>query len=302
MATAKERELILGACAGGRPNHAGFVRVNCPVCPSRIGKADDDVSLGYRPKTGGFRCFKCGVNGRMQGEGYVLPEQAEAEQPDVPPVLIPRDDFFPIWDNNGWDAFSLSAARVYLERRGFTREHMTIADIHVAVAGKYQGRVILPHKDEEDHWWGFTSRSYLPSLEKSGAPKVLYPKNMDRSRLYNDQILQDVTDVPAMVVEGCLDAVWYLPLCVAALGKPTHAHFELLCSANRPIVFCLDGDAWESGRALMMRMKLRGRRAAYVKLPPGEDPNSVDPAWLRGEVAAATWKDQPTCTLSNLSP
>lgn len=302
MATAKEREMILAVCAGGRTNKSGFVREHCPVCITRIGKEDRDCSLGYRPKTGGFRCFRCGVNGRMQGEGYVLPEVADAEDGDAPPVLIPYDDFFPLWTDNGWSAMSLEDARTYMLNRGFTREHMAQADVHVAIRGRYEGRIIIPHKDEHENWWGFTSRTYAPWLTFEGAPKVLYPKNMDRSRLYNEQILWAATDVPAMVVEGCLDSLWYLPLCCASLGKPTEAHFEKLVSASRPIVFCLDGDAWESGRALMMRLKLRGKRAGFVRLPAGEDPNSIDPDWLRGEVEqlAAAWRDQ-ACTNSNPS-
>lgn len=281
MTTPSERELVLSACAGRRTNSAGFVRVNCPLCPSRIGKEDHDVSLGYRPQTGGFRCFRCGVRGRMQGEGYVLPSQAAPV--DRPPVAINRGDFFPLWTNDGWSAYSLSQARRYLKQRGFSRENIAEADIHVAISGKYQGRVIVPHKDESDVWWGFTSRRIV----EDPTPKVLYPKNMDRDRMYNEQVLRHETDVPAMLVEGCLDAVWYLPLCVAALGKPTAAHFETLVAARRPVVVCLDGDAWEEGRALMMRLRLRGQRAGFVRLEAGADPNTVDPVWLLEQVQTA---------------
>ena len=302
MASAKERSLILSACAGGRTNSKGFVRVNCPVCPSRIGKQDGDASLGYRPETGGFRCFKCGVNGRMQGEGYVLPEVADAvtKEDDRPKVIIPRDDFYPIHGEE-WDAYSMEEPREYLRRRGFTRDHLRTADVHVALSGRYAGRVIIPHKEPSGEWWGFTSRIYVANT--GDAPKVLYPKNMDRSRLYNGQALEVATRVPALVVEGCLDSVWYQPRCCATLGKPTPDHFEHLCRSKRPVVFCLDGDLWEMGRALMMRMRLRGRLADFVRIPAGEDPNSIDPAWLLGEVdaKAAAWKE-PTCTPSNPSP
>lgn len=305
MATADEREMILAACQGGRTNRSGFVRVNCPVCPSRIGKNDKDASLGYRPETGGFRCFKCGVNGRMGGTGYVLPSVADAAhlEEDTPQPVIPLQDFFRIWDDDGWSSYSMSQAVQYMLKRGFSRQDMQRADVHVAVVGKYVGRIIIPHMDGAGRWWGFTSRAYLPEVTQSGAPKVLYPKDMDRTRLYNEQVLWDSSDYPVMVVEGCLDSLWYLPLACASLGKPTNDHLDLLCSAHRPVVFCLDGDAWEAGRAMSQRMRLRGRRADYVRLPAGEDPNSIDPEWLRQEVEnkAAQWKE-PACTPSNPSP
>lgn len=303
---------ILAAVIGKRPNPSGWVRVNCPVCPERIGKIDKRGSLGFRPKTGGFKCFKCGVRGRMEGKQYVLPEEADKDKsPDA--VEIPKSDFFPLWKDVGWTSESLAPAREFLFRRGFSRADMTTADVHAAVSGKYAGRVIIPHEDEHGEWWGFTSRLWVDP-PKDGPPKVLYPPNMDRTRMYNEHVLYDVTDIPVMLVEGCLDSVWYLPLCVAALGKPTAAHFDKLQLAKRPLVIVMDGDAWEDGRALMMRLRLRGKRVGFVRLPAGEDPNSVDPVWLRDQVAKADLGEEsckpfhrsqplPTCLeAQNVSP
>lgn len=295
MATATEREMILAACGGKRTNAAGFVRVNCPVCPGRVGKQDKDVSLGFRPLTGGFRCFRCGVNGRMHGDGYVLP--TDAEQTDAPTVEIPLDDFYPLWTDAGWTSYSCRDARRYMRQRGFTRDHLAEADAHVALTGKYQGRVIIPHKDSDGEWWGFTGRRWY----EDASPKVLYPKHMDRGRLFNEQALCDLTTTaPVMLVEGCLDALWYLPHCVASLGKPTAEHFKKLCLAVRPLVIVLDGDSWEEGRALMMRLRLRDVLAGYVRLPAGEDPNTVDPTWLQAQVLNAQVK--ALCTPSSHSP
>jgi hypothetical protein len=274
--------MILGAVIGRTPNATGWVRINCPVCQSRKGTPDRRVSFGYRPKTGGFKCFRCGVRGRMEGDGYVLPEVADAEQPPDEVDLTARADFYPLWDRNGWTSLSLAPAREYMLNRGITREHMRRADVHAAVGGKYADRVIVPHKDRTDRWWGFTSRLIF-NPPKDGPPKVLYPKGMDRSRMYNDQALDLVTDTPVLLVEGCLDAIWYLPDAVAALGKPTAAHFGALELCRRPLVICLDGDAWEEGRALAKRLQLRGVAAASVRLPPTEDPQSIDPDWLRAQ-------------------
>ena len=65
------------------------------------------------------------------------------------------------------------------------------------------------------------------------------------------------------------------------MGKPTIDHMNAFVTAKRPIAFCLDGDAWEEGKALSQRCMIRGKQDAYhVKMLPGEDPNSIDPDWL----------------------
>lgn len=306
-ATREERDTILAAVMGQRVSSTGWVRMACPVCPKRKGSKDKRVSFGYRPKTGGFRCFRCGVAGRMQGEGYVLPEQADAEEPTPEVDLSERPRFHPLWTEDNWHAESLAPARQFLRNRGINRTHMHAAHMHAAIAGKYAGRVIVPHEDEHGVWWGFTSRMWSnPVTDEFGwtPPKVLYPPRMDRTRMYNEHVLRIVTDEPVMLVEGCLDAAWYLPHCIAALGKPTAAHFDTLCDAQRPVVICLDGDAWEEGRALSYRLRLRGVRASFVRLPAGEDPNSVNPTKLREQVAAAAHTTrEPTClNPSNRSP
>lgn len=300
MATPSECERILGAVIGQRVSTTGWVRINCPVCLDRKGSPDRRGSLGYRPKTGGFRCFRCGVRGRMEGKGYVLPEEAD-DPDDAPKVdLGDRSDYFPLWTDSGVAAESLAPAREFLQARGITRAFQTEANIHAAVSGKYAGRIIVPHEDEDGSWWGFTARLWH-NPPKDGPPKVLYPPAMDRSRMYNEHVLFESSDVPVMLVEGCLDASWYLPLCVAALGKPTADHFETLCHARRPVIVCLDGDAWEEGRALAYRLRLRGVRAGWVRLPAGEDPNSVDPTWLRDRVAEADTGEPCTPSSHSLS-
>jgi hypothetical protein len=40
-------------------------------------------------------------------------------------------------------------------------------------------------------------------------------------------------------------------------------------------VVTLDGDAWEIGRALAMRLQLKGKQANFIRLPPKKDPNDL---------------------------
>lgn len=283
-------ELIHDAVRGVRASSTGWVRVNCPICETRKGSADDRHSLGFKLSSGGFRCFRCNVAGRAPFEGLVI---EEAKDDETPRPIIPRDDFVQLWTEEGWSSEGLEEPRTFMLRRGFSRRHLAQGNVHAAIAGRYHGRVIVPHVDERGDWWGFTARRWY----EGDSPKVLYPANMPR-KMFNEHVLFVETHEPVMVVEGCLDALWYLPHVVAALGKPTQAHFETLTQARRPIVVCLDGDAWEEGRALAQRLRLRGKQATFVRLPADQDPNTVDPDWLRREVAHAG----TPCTSSSHSP
>lgn len=303
MASSRD-ELILDAVRGKRPSYTGWVRVDCPLCETRGKSADRRQSLGVKLDSGGFRCFRCHAHGRVQKLAS-LHDPVDKLITDHAPDLGDPSDYFPTYTDEGMASEALAEARAYLARRGFTREHQERADMHAAVTGRYAGRVVLPHKDAEGMWWGFTARAYSPEVVLNGGPKVLYPRNMPRS-IYNLQGCgADAIPSVTMLVEGVLDAVWYLPHCIATLGKPTGAHMDMIIgrfaahrflngewelrSLDRPrrkLVICLDGDAWEEARSHAYRLQLAHVAAGYVRLPAGEDPNSVDPDWLRSEVAA----------------
>ena len=72
-----------------------------------------------------------------------------------------------------------------------------------------------------------------------------------------------------------MDALPHWPHAVAVLGKPSEAHLGLLAAAKRPVVMCLDADAWRTGVGVMQRLRLRGVEAHYLELPPGRDPGEM---------------------------
>ncbi len=114
----------------------------------------------------------------------------------------------------------------------------------------------------------------------------LYPKRMRRPELlYNEPALYVETDVPVLVCEGVFDAAVAFPDSVACLGKPLQAHVEKLRRARRPVVVCLDGDAWEEGWALAQTLKLHGVCAGNLRLPPKTDPEELGRGrkWLMQE-------------------
>jgi DNA primase len=98
--------------------------------------------------------------------------------------------------------------------------------------------------------------------------------------LYNAKALYADSTLPIIAVEGVFDALPYWPHAVAFLGKPSYEQIEMLYETDRPVVVVLDGDAWRESWALAERLKLAGKKAAMVRLPPKTDPNDVDRKWL----------------------
>ena len=100
-----------------------------------------------------------------------------------------------------------------------------------------------------------------------------------RRALFNEAALHVETDQPVLLVEGVFDAFPYYPNAVAFGGKPTDEQVAALLAAKRPMVSTLDGDAWQEAEALAMRLHLAGKRADWMRLPPGRDPadKKVDP-------------------------
>lgn len=93
------------------------------------------------------------------------------------------------------------------------------------------------------------------------------------------------------MVEGVPDAIPYWPDAVSCLGKPSEEQIRLLTHAKRPVVMCLDGDAWRLGRRVAERLAYDEVQASFVRLPPKTDPNNQainhGPAWLIERAAEA---------------
>jgi len=279
-------EMVIEAVQHGRRNASGWVRVTCPFCPTRRNSPDRKQSFAFNPSTSGFVCNRCRIKGRLFSAytGTFNGPQREALS-----IHAEAAGFASLSDLSVIRSQSAKPAYTYLASRGFTMSDIEAADMRVALYGKYSGRIIIPHREADGSWWGFSARIWKRKIDP-GCRKVLYPPGMDRQRLYNAPALLEETDRMLLVVEGVLDATWYLPDVVASLGLPIMSHFERLVRfAKRPVCFALDGDAWETGRAWMQLGRFRGRKDFYaVRLPPGEDPNSIDPQWLFDQVEGLT--------------
>jgi hypothetical protein len=273
------------ALAEARKGHNGWFRANCPFCVDLTGKADKRQSLGIKPSIEFFQCFKCGTRGRLpEQEDLFQPVVEEIKTPVAEDIKIIREAFEPLWTDDSWNSIFLETPVGYLKGRGVSREIVRDAQIGAALSGWFAGRVVVPVLDlDERTWLGFSARDWTDKQKL----RYRYPRGMERAKfLYNQVALYRESDHPVMIVEGVFDALPYWPDAVACLGKPGELHTRLLCEEDvkRPIAVCLDGDAWEEGWALSEVLKLYGRQAGYVRLPPCMDPNTVDKVWLKEEV------------------
>jgi hypothetical protein len=272
-----EKELVEKAILSASPSNGGWWRAACPVCASMYGKDDKKKALGFFPETGFYHCFRCEIRGHLHGdfEGYLGTEQEPVENNEA---IQPPEGYMLLTEEPARSAYVAEPARKYLLKRRVAETTWKQACIGITLEGKQRNRIVVPLLDKiKLEWTGWvardwTNKSYLP---------YIYPKGFNReTQFWNQEALYVQTSEPVLVMEGVFDALPYYPTAVACLGKPTHAQFPLLLEATRPIVVVLDGDAWEIGRALAMRLALKGKVCNYLRLPPKTDPNEVDTAWL----------------------
>lgn len=309
---------ILRQCIDGLRGYGKWRRGKCHFCIIKLGTIDKRQSFGLH-RDGGYHCFRCGTKGRASWARFkhVTAEEREQEEQDSEEAFEeqvgrPRrgrtrerragahrpsagrqepgkakstkglpEGYRPIWREPTVSASVSQDARDYLVARRVTPNlwqptaiGITYDDPHVPQ------RLIFPIKDTDGtKWAGYSAR---PWIAKPRTPVTYkYPEAMDRGRLlWNFEALLVETDEPVMVVEGVLDGLPYWPNAVATLGKPTHEQMPLYFQAQRPIVFALDGDAWRQGKGIAEQLAWQRVEATWIRIPPCEDPNSVDPKWL----------------------
>lgn len=274
-------DLILDAVAGRRVSTTGWARANCPLCELRTGRADKKQCLGLRVSTGFWHCFRCGAAGVI-----TVPEDFDALRPqrkvtddEAEEKIELPEGFMALYEEPGWGSWAAEPARAYLRARGVDDDTGHDARIGVCLAGKYRGRVVVPVYDATGReLLGWSARDYTGTSDR----KYLYPTGMRRAEiLYNHRALLRKTNEPVFVVEGVFDAIALWPDAVGCLGKPSDQQLEALIVAARPVVMCLDGDAWRESEAVALQLGLYRERVGWVRLPPRRDPATVPQAALR---------------------
>lgn len=268
-------QLIRAATVGRTPGTKGWIRANCPFCEDRTGKADRKQAFGFHVKYLRYECYRCGARGRLRG-GFAEFSDFEPAEVEERLSLDPPESFVPLSSEDARRSLFLGAALEYLERRGVTPSVIDRAGIGACTGGRFAGRVIIPVKDDDGAWVWYVGRTWGPSERP-----YLYPRGDRRGVMFHQAALGVKTDTPAMIVEGCFDALAVWPDGVAVLGKPTEENVESFLAAARPVALVLDGDAHREGWAIAYRLRLHGQRAGSVRLPPRIDPDEVPLQELR---------------------
>lgn len=267
---------------------SGWYRCDCPLCLSNQGKEDRRQSLALNSETGGYVCHRCGSTGRISPSALSELSRSSTSFSSSPATDYsltqrPPPGFFPLTGENLRGRTTLRAQQ-YLMGRGIGPKTWEDTGMGVCISGHFARRVVVPIFDRSGQdWQGFVARDYTGQ----SASRYLYPKGMKRAiNLFNHHLLARDTEEPVLVVEGVFDALPHADA-VALLGKPSRQHPDLIARTKRPIVVCLDGDAWEVSQALYMQLKLRGARACWIHMPPDKDPGDTSPEEMQRMIRAA---------------
>ena len=266
--------LVADAVEGMRPSEGGkgWLRANCPLCDLRVGTPDRKRSLGVNAYTLRFECYRCGVYGKLRQRPEDMPEPPERpEDEPLPPIERPPE-FVELATRTAQTSISLAPAVKYItEERGLDMGIVEQVGIGACATGRYRSRVVIPLIGQDGSWAWLVARRWVKKAERP----YLYPVGDRGGTMFNQSVLHIDTDRPAMVVEGCFDAIAYWPDAVAILGSPTPAILEGLLCSRRPLAVVLDGDAADKGWALSMSLRLAGKSAGNVRLPVGPDPDEL---------------------------
>jgi hypothetical protein len=268
-------QFVLDAIGSRKPNIRGYVRANCPFCVDVVHKTDRKQCLSLDTKSGWWSCFRCSSKGKLEESlfGSVMPLPADA--PPAPPVNLP-DGYAPLW-GSVWHK-SLKPAHRYLKSRNVDMPMIEAAKIGACARGPFAGRIVVPiYKGGK--LAGYVGRIWT----QKGAFKYRYSEGFARAdTLYNEEALYVTSDEPVILVEGVFDTFPFWPRGVAVLGKASDGQGDMLRAARRPILIVMDGDAHREATALAMHLRLAGKRAAALQLPPGVDPDEAVDFVLEG--------------------
>jgi hypothetical protein len=285
---------------GGRELH-GWERAACPRCFDIEGHEDTKLSLGYNAATGGYNCFRCGMKGSLPHHWRSRLEEMEADPTAIKEVVRSVEaahGYVPIFSGAGEQLPMFDPHRSYIVRpktekidgvkgRGMSWETAESMRIGAASTGPLARRVIIPipnYAEPLKPWNGWVARDW------TGRAKMpyRYPSGMSREGLlFNESALWVETEEPVFVVEGVFDTTLLYPNAVSCMGKPLQSHLPKLRAARRPVVMCLDGDAWEEAWAWAMTLRHVGCRAGSIRLPPKTDPDEVPIQWLMDQAKRA---------------
>jgi len=270
----------------------GQISFDCPVCAeekgldSGDGKGNLEINYGRHV----YKCWACsethGTHGPLgklfdqyatkgQKKVYNLIKPEELKQEDVirPKLRLP-EGFTTFKDSNPRFIPHIEAYR-YLTSRGVTDEMIEKYNIGYTVNGDFAYRIIIPSYNLDGQLNYFVARSWVPKKMKYKNPSV--PKD---EIIFNEGRIDWDKDI--FLCEGAFDS-FFLDNSIVMLGKKmSKLLFETLyAKANKNIIICCDGDAFEDG--IRVYAELNGGRL-YNKIKIVKLPLDKDVCDLRGQI------------------
>jgi hypothetical protein len=256
----------------------GQISFDCPVCAeekgldSGDGKGNLEINYGRHV----YKCWACsethGTHGPLgklfdqyatkgQKKVYNLIKPEELKQEDVrrPKLRLP-EGFTTFKDSNPRFIPHIEAYRYNI---GYT------------VNGDFAYRIIIPSYNLDGQLNYFVARSWVPKKMKYKNPSV--PKD---EIIFNEGRIDWDKDI--FLCEGAFDS-FFLDNSIVMLGKKmSKLLFETLyAKANKNIIICCDGDAFEDG--IRVYAELNGGRL-YNKIKIVKLPLDKDVCDLRGQI------------------
>jgi len=280
------------------------VNICCPFCPG----GDDGFHCGVFHDRKNFNCFKCHEKGglfRLASHlfGMTLPEfqeslkgeetsrgdtedrvrlilkQNETEKEEkLKKIELPKEAVPVTHSTYGkWKPLEN-----FLIRRKISLFHCEMYHVHYCPYGDYANRLILPIKMNKT-LVNFQARDVT---DCDRAPKYLTSPGTSLGNMLYGYDAFDRDSSIMVIVEGIFDC-WAVPnIGLGVFGSIlTNAQERLvfsLCEHVERLVLCLDPEVWDDLRTNRSLRQSLGLLRPYfesvgvAKLPPGEDPDSID--------------------------
>jgi DNA primase len=314
--------------------HHGF----CPL-PNHQGQKNSE-SFSANLSKGIFQCFGCGAKGNLIDFAVLMekldpncgpdvrkaalilqekfgpnqakperapapsrrPAKAEPPQRDLPSAAPEPTKQVIVNAPLDFELKQLDPDHPYLDKRGFSKETVTLFGLGYCAKGLLEGRFAIPLHNREGQLVGYAGRTVDDARIGKENPKYRFPSGRERDGVTHEfqksLILYNAHRIKAPVkklalVEG-FPSVWWLtqmgfPYVVALMGwsmsDEQAAILRSLVQPNGRVWLVSDGDeAGERCAREVLPRVARDRFIRWLKLDEGKQPTDYPGGWFRDKV------------------
>lgn len=295
----------------------------CPICKNGSGKDGDGIVVN--PKSGGYKCFKCGFSGGIfdligvtygltefrdqlkkasEIYGIDISERKNGRNPQLAIGAITHvaEKVSPKYVMEYIDkCHSRTGMTSYFAKRGITQESIDRFKLGFDPAydeknvGAHPWKAIIIPTSAET----FEARNIDVEPNSSSNGRNKYRKH-GNSMLFNGSVLQHEKERPIFICEGYIDAISIIQSGGEAIGLGSAVNYQVLITElekvvpAKPLIIVFDDDNAGNDNAKKLSSYLDQRKIPYI-IPDGflggfHDPNDrlmKDPAGLKEAIEKA---------------